>query len=294
MTPDDHRHPTTPESDMTTATASTPTTPTHPRERTPAPALRQTRALAGAEWKLLLRNKVALLNTFLVPGLMVLFFAGLGIEGSGLSLGTFAPTMVLGMALVFIVYYTLVTALVARREAHVLQRLRTGEASDATILAGLSLPFIALTLVQTVIAVVGAALVLDVGMPVNVGSVVVAAVLGTLVWTLLGIASTGMTRSVEHAQITTLPAIFVPLLLSGLALPLQLMPEVVQRIAALTPLHPVVELMRLGMAGTAADGTPLSLTDGLLAAVSPTLVLLGWTVIGVWLVRRYLRWEPRR
>ncbi len=259
----------------------------------PASRLAQVRALAGAETKLLLRNKVALVNTLLLPGLMVLFFSGLNREQFG-SFGAFVPTMVLGTALIFVVYYTLVTALVARREAGVLQRLRTGEASDATILLGLALPFILITFAQSALAVLGASLFLGVGLPVNLALVVLGMVLGAAVWTLLGIASTGMTRSVEHAQITTMPAIFIPLLLSGLSLPLQFMPEVVQRIAALTPLHPVVELMRYGMAGVEADGSMLSLSQGIVASVEPTLVLLGWVGLGLWLVRRYLRWVPRR
>lgn len=263
-------------------------------EHRPASRIAQTRALANAEWKLLLRNKVALINTLLLPGLTVLFFAGFLQDQMGVSVGVSAPTTVLSMALIFIVYYTLVTALVARREAAVLQRLRTGEASDATILLGLSLPFIVITFAQTALAVLGAGLFLGVGMPPNVGLVVVATILGTAVWTLLGIASTAMTRSVEHAQITTLPAILVPLLLSGVSLPLQLFPEVVQRIAALTPLHPVIELMRLGMAGTDAGGAPLRVAEGMVAAVPPSLVLIGWVAIGAWLVRRYLRWVPRR
>lgn len=283
-----------------TAPHPTPTVATPPRRGArsgrpgPAPASRQAWALAAAEARLLVRNKVALVNAVLMPAVMVLLVAGMGLEHTGLSFATFAPTTVLATSLVFVVYYTLVTAVVARREAHVLQRLRTGEASDATILLGLALPFVVITLAQTALAVVGAGTVLDAGPPSNLGLVVLASVLGVLVWTLLGIASTAMTRTVEHAQITTLPAILVPLLLSGLALPLPFLPEAVQRVAALTPLHPVVELMRLGLVGTDAHGAALSFADGLSAAVAPTLVLLAWSVVGWWLLRRYLRWEPRR
>lgn len=41
----------------------------------PAPRVRQARALAGSEWLLLRRNKVALLNTVLAPGLLVGLFS---------------------------------------------------------------------------------------------------------------------------------------------------------------------------------------------------------------------------
>lgn len=287
-----HRR-TSPTTSSTTSNSTANTAPAAP-ERPPASRFAQARALAGAEWKLLLRNKVALLNTLLMPGLMVVLFAGIGSGAAELSFGAFAPTMVLATALIFVVYYTLVTALVARREASVLQRLRTGEASDATILVGLAAPFVVVTFLQTMLTVLGASLFLGVGMPANIGLIVLATVGGIAVWTLLGIASTGMTRSVEHAQITTLPAILVPLLLSGVSLPLQLLPEAGQRFAALTPLHPVVELMRLGMAGIDANGVPLGASEGVVAAIPPFLVLVGWIALGAWLVRRYLRWVPRR
>ncbi|WP_040155245.1 ABC transporter permease [Mobilicoccus massiliensis] len=260
---------------------------------TPARRFTQARALAIGELRLLGRNKVALINTLLMPGLLVLFFANLPVA-ENLGFGVVAPIFILGMALVFVVYYTLVTALVARREAYVLQRLRTGEASDATILAGLSMPFALITAAQTVLCVLGAALFLGVGMPTNLALIAVAIVLGSLVWTLLGIASTAITRSVEHAQITTMPLIFVPLLFSGISFPLALLPEWGRLLASLTPLHPVVSLMRLGMAGIDVDGRSLTVGETFTHALPPTLVLIAWTVLGVWLVRRHLRWEPRR
>lgn len=272
-------------------------TPDHGMKRLPdvkpAPVVRQILALAGGEWRLLRRNKVALMNTLLMPGLLVLFFSMMP-TANGLGFGQVVPMTILGMTLIFVVYYTLVTALVARREAYVLQRLRTGEASDAVILTGLALPFAVITVLQTGLSVLGAALFLDVGMPPNLILIAVATVLGTIVWTLLGVASTGITRSVEHAQITTLPLIFVPLLFSGMSFPLTILPGWAQTIAAWTPLNPVVDLMRLRVAGVDADGAALSFAETFSAAALPTLVLVVWTVLGVLLVRRYLRWEPRR
>lgn len=272
------------------ATAARPVTLPEVR---PASRLKQALSLAGAEWRLLRRNKVALMNTLLMPALIVVFFSAMPM-GNDLGFGRLAPILILGTGLIFVVYYTLVTALVARREAYVLQRLRTGEASDAVILTGLSLPFALITILQTVLCVLGAALLLGVGMPPNVLLIGVAMALGTIVWSLLGIASTGFTRSVEHAQITTLPLIFVPLLLSGISFPLTMLPDWAQRIAAWTPLNPVVELMRLGMAGVDADGTALTFAETFTAAGMPVLVLVVWTVLAAWLVRRYLKWEPRR
>lgn len=279
--------------DAATAPAPDTAAPARLPEVRPASRVRQARALAGGEWRLLRRNKVALLNTLLAPALMVGLFSFLR-SPSGPGLGQTAPLLTLGMALIFVVYYTLVTALVARREALVLQRLRSGEASDTTILVGLSLPFVAITIVQTVLCVALAVLFLGAAAPTNVALLLVAMVSGSVVWALLGIVSTSFTRSVEHAQITTMPLIFVALLLSGISFPLWVLPPWAQVMASLTPMHPVVELMSLGMTGMDAHGqahAPLA-TFG--AAVQPVAILVGWTVVGVWLTRRLLSWEPRR
>ncbi|STD13440.1 daunorubicin resistance ABC transporter membrane protein [Dermatophilus congolensis] len=265
----------------------------HFRQSTLASPWRQMLALAGSEWRLLLRNKVALINTIAAPGLLVFMFASLPASRE-LGLARMAPVVLLGMVLTFVVYYTLVTSLVARRESYVLQRLRTGEASDVTILAGLALPFALIAAAQTLLSVLGVGVFLGVGIPANVGLIAVAIVLGTFVWAMLGIASTGMTRSVEHAQITTMPLILVAILFSGMSFPLTFLPEALQILASLTPMHPALDLMRLGMVGVDAHGAQLDLVGTFAAAVKPLLILLGWVVLSGWAARRYLRWQPRR
>jgi ABC-2 type transport system permease protein len=54
-----------------------------------------------------------------------------------------------------------------------------------------------------------------------------------------------------------------------------------------------VELMRLGLTGTAADGHHLSVAATFGAAVIPVLVLAAWIAAGTWAARRWFRWEPR-
>jgi hypothetical protein len=67
-----------------------------------------------------------------------------------------------------------------------------------------------------------------------------------------------------------------------------------QSVAQALPLTPVVELMRLGLTGTAADGHHLGLAASFGAAASPVLVLAAWIAAGAWAARRWFRWEPRR
>jgi ABC-2 type transport system permease protein len=114
------------------------------------------------------------------------------------------------------------------------------------------------------------------------------------VFALLAAVSTAVTRTVELAQVTTLPVLVLPLFSSGLLFPLSVLREPLRSVAQALPLTPVVELMRLGLSGTAADGHHLGLAASFGAAASPVLVLAAWIAAGAWAARRWFRWEPRR
>jgi ABC-2 type transport system permease protein len=80
---------------------------------------------------------------------------------------------------------------------------------------------------------------------------------------------------------------------SGMLFPLATLTEPLRSVARALPLTPVVELMRLGLTGTAADGRHLGLAATFGAAVIPVLVLAAWIAAGTWAARRWFRWEPR-
>ena len=70
----------------------------------------------------------------------------------------------------FIVYYNLLSTYVARRQELVLKRLRTGEASDATVLAAAAVPALAIAAVMTVLMTVLAIVLMDLPLPEPPGS----------------------------------------------------------------------------------------------------------------------------
>lgn len=273
-------------------TAETMTTAQARRNR----SARRIGSLGRAEALLLRRNTFALLTALALPVGAVLTLR-LSVELSdavSLSAGAAMVTTLTAVTLNLVVYYNLVTALVARREELVLKRLRTGETSDAEILAGTAAPAVAIAWTQIALGGVAAFAVFGMAAPVNVLLVLAALVLGTVVFVLLAAVSTAVTRSVEMAQVTTMPVLFVPLTLSGLYLPLTEFPAPLAQFARVLPLTPVVDLLRLGLTGTAPDGRVVDLADTFGAAVPPLLVLVVWAAACGWATRRWFRWEPRR
>ena len=80
--------------------------------------------------------------------------------------GAVPLSLVLLMALLFPVYYNLLSMFVTRRDELVLKRLRSGEATDAEIIASMALPGVALVFVVAGIAAVVAGA-LGYGLPTN-------------------------------------------------------------------------------------------------------------------------------
>ena len=263
----------------------------------PRRSARRIAALSRAEGVLLRRNRIALLTALALPVALVFALkaapAVIDAGGPG-GAGAMLLTGLTAFALLLAVYCNLVTALVARREELVLKRLRTGESTDAEILAGTAAPAIAIAWAQIAAATVAAVAVFGVAPPANAVLMLVALILGTAVFALLAAVSSAATRTVEMAQVTTLPVLTIPFAFSGLLFPLALLPEPLRWLAQALPLTPVVTLMRLGLTGTAAGGHHLGVAAAFAAAAIPVLVLAAWIAAGTWAARRWFRWEPRR
>ncbi|WP_166356275.1 ABC transporter permease [Phytoactinopolyspora limicola] len=268
--------------------------------RTPTPArifgsVRRVTSLSRAELRLLLRNRTALFVGAALPLLTVVFLRGVDAhEDSGFDAAQLTVVSMIGLALLYVVYYNLVSTYVARREELVLKRLRAGELSDPEILLGVAVPAVALAVAQIILVTLGAFVLLDLSVPVNPLLIVVAVIGGIAVFVLLAAASTAMTRNVEMAQMSTLPLFAVCVIFSGLFIPLDSLPDTLGDVASYLPLTPVVELCNLGWSGTIGPDAPVDFAATFGEAAAPTVILVAWIVIGAWLTRRGFRWEPRR
>ncbi|MGY1696353.1 MULTISPECIES: ABC transporter permease [unclassified Geodermatophilus] len=262
----------------------------------PAPApsrLRRVRALAAAETRLLLRNRTAVVNSVLLPLFLVAVVPAAGLGGDD-PLGPSLAVTSVAVTLVFLTYYNLVTTYVARREELVLQRMRSGELTPGEVLLGTAAPTLLVTLVQVALVLAGTAVIGEWAAPTDVVLPLLALLGGAALMTLLAAASTSFTRTAESAQITTLPLVVLASVTSGVLVPLSAFPEQVAQVLRLTPVEPVVELARLGLAGRTWDGRTVDWAGAWAAAPQPLLVLAGWTALAALIAPRVFRWAPRR
>ncbi|MEV6183443.1 ABC transporter permease [Streptomyces sp. NPDC052015] len=245
-------------------------------------------ALARAELTLLRRSKATLVAAVLVP--LALPFSlrsvvdGMGVGEAGLTVGLVMLPAAIGFSLLFGVYGALAGIYTARREELVLKRLRTGELGDGEVLTGSALPVLATGLVQCLVLVAGCTAFLDVPAPEAPLLAVLGILTGLVMCAALAAVTASVTRTVESAQVTTMPFVIVSMVGSGVTVPLELMPDRVASVLELLPLSPVITLVRGGWTGDLSAYQAL----GTLATA------LAWTVLAVFAVRRWFRWEPRR
>ncbi|MEL7976429.1 ABC transporter permease [Isoptericola sp. F-RaC21] len=276
---------------------TTTTTPTgRPAATDARGSARRVAALARAELLLLVRNRTALFNALALPPLSVGLFAAvgnLGDDASGAG-GAVLLNLLTFMALAFVVYYNLTVAFVARREELVLKRYLVGECSRAEILVGTAVPAVVVALAQTVLGIVAVSVFLEPPAFTNPLLMLVAVLGGAAMLTLLAAATSGLSRTVESAQLTTLPLLIVAIPFAGLFGGPGAGNGVLDTIGTFTPLRPITDLMLLGAGGIDGDGQVLTFAETFGAAAVPVAVLAAWTALGVLAARRWMRWEPRR
>ncbi|MFC7310143.1 ABC transporter permease [Streptomyces monticola] len=270
---------------MSAATATTQRTATTGRTTTAGGRLA---ALGRAELTLLLRSKGMLVTALAIP--LALPFTVKStlkedmLKDAGVTVATTMLTAAVGFSLLFAVYANLVNVFVARREELVLKRLRTGELQDREILAGAALPASLIGLVQCVVVAAGCMALVGLGAPKAVHLAVLGVLLGIVLMAALAAVTAAFSRNAESAQVTSLPLMFLSMLGSGIAVPLEIFPDKVASVLELLPLSPVIRLVRGGWTGE------LSAYE----ALGATATAVAWVVLAVFAVQRWFRWEPRR
>jgi ABC-2 type transport system permease protein len=131
---------------------------------------------------------------------------------------------------------------------------------------------------------VACAALLDVGAPDAPHLALAGLLLGLVMWPALAAVMASFSRSVEGAQVAAMPLLLVSMMGSGTFVPFEVMPDRLASVCELLPLSPVITLVRGGWTGN------LSAYDALGAVATA----VAWTVLAVFAVQRWFRWEPRR
>ncbi|MFJ2174598.1 ABC transporter permease [Streptomyces sp. NPDC101062] len=246
------------------------------------------KALGRAEFVMLVRNRTALFSALIVPVAMIgaikMSLKEVDLGEVGLSGIEVAMAGSIGMVLIMAVYANLSAAYTARREDLVLKRLRTVETSDREILIGTALPAVVLAFAQSCLMIAGGVAFLGVRAPQNALLLIGGLLGGLVLLSALAAATSAFTRTVESAQITTMPLFLVSVAGSGLFVPLEVLPDRVASICELLPVTGVMTLIRAGWLG-GTEGYDL---------LGAALNALAWIVLAGFAVQRWFRWEPRR
>ncbi|MFC4057438.1 ABC transporter permease [Planomonospora corallina] len=253
--------------------------------------------LARVDVTLVGRNTTALFNVLLLPLLLAWMFTMMqgGAEIDGVPGGAFVLTGVPGLMLTFSVFINLVNSFTARREELVLKRLRGGQPSAAAVMAGSALGALVFFVLQVVLLGFWVHRTEGV-LPANVPMLVVAALLGVAVFTLLAAAFSGLTPNAEMAQVSVLPLLMVMTIGAPVAFPADILPGPLAVVSNLLPVTPIVEMMRSGFLGAdhfTGSGEALGMAGQWVAALPSIGILLGWIAVSALLARWLFRWEPR-
>lgn len=160
--------------------------------------------IARSEFIQLFRNRLVLVTSIFVP----IFFGGVLIATQENFGGTAVVAALISIVVISMgVYITLTTTLASRRQTLFLKRLRSTAVSDSSIVAGLVAPPIVINAIQlTAILIVLAALGES---PTDPLLLIFALVMVVALFLGFALATSGLTNSPDHAQVTTLPLFLV-------------------------------------------------------------------------------------
>jgi ABC-2 type transport system permease protein len=245
-------------------------------------------AQVAMELRLSLRRGESLLVTLVIPPVLLIFLAtlpavadALGLPRSG-DTGAVAGAVLPGMLSLAVMSTALVSLGIAtafERGYGVLKRLGGSPLPRSGLVAAKIASILVLEVVQVILLIAVAAVVL--GWQPAAGAspalVVVAILLGTFTFAGLGLLMAGTLRA--EATLALANGLFLGfLMLGGIVLPIDHLPEPLTAIARVLPAGALADTFRVALSGTGE-------------VVGPIVVLVGWGLAAVGLSVRFFRWE---
>jgi len=250
----------------------------------PAPALRSVGALAAHDLRLTARRGENVLVTIVIPIAVLLFFAGTSIipNATGRPVDFLLPgAIALGIVASGLVNLGIATAY--ERSHGVLKRLGGAPLPRWALVAAKAASVLVLEVVQvlTLVAVGTIALGWTPGGGWSPALFAVALLLGTVTFVSLGLLLAGALRA--EATLALANGLFLGfLMLGGIVLPIDHLPDALRPIAAVLPATALADLLRISL----ASGAPV--VD---SAETSVAILAAWAIGAAGLAVRTFRWE---
>jgi len=186
--------------------------------------------------------------------------------------------IVLSLAVATVALSTFPAIMATYRQRGVLRRLSTTPVGPARLLVAQVVVNLAALVVAAALAVTSAVVLLDVSLPAEPLTVVLAFLLAVLSAFAVGSFVAALAPTAGAANGWGMTLYFVSLFFAGVWLPLPLMPDVVQTIAQYTPLGAATQAMTAGWVGQ-----PFPVVE--------MVVMAAWGVIGIPVAVRIFRWS---
>jgi ABC-2 type transport system permease protein len=205
-------------------------------------------------------------------------------HGAAIDAAAYFTAGLAAYAIALQTFTQLSVSVTSQRESGQLKRLRGTPMPPWTFIASLVLRSVLLVAAMiTALLVVGA---LAFGVSIR-GSglvgVVVYAVLGTFAMATLGVAITALTPTADAASSVGPFSIVILSFISGVFIPVEVLPNWLESIGRVFPLAPLAD----GMQRSIATGSGTGLT------ASNVALLAAWGLVGLVLAARTFRWEPQ-
>lgn len=247
----------------------------------PAPAHRTVAALASLELRLLARRGESLLVTLVIPVAVLLFFAGTSVIPNAARPVDFLLPGAIALAIVASGLVSLGIATAYERHYGVLKRLGGAPITRATLVTAKVAAVGLVVALQFVVLAAVAALALGwtPGPAWSPAMLLGAVALGTATFAALGLLLAGTLRA--EAVLALANALFLGfLMLGGIVLPVDHLPDWLRPIALALPATALGDLLRAAL----DSGTVLDVGRS-------TAVLAAWGIAGVALAVRAFRWD---
>jgi ABC-2 type transport system permease protein len=181
-------------------------------------------------------------------------------------------------------FTVLATTLVTRREMGLLKRLRLSPEPERIYISALVMNALIVTVLQVGVLVTIGRIAYNVGVPHEIGALVLAVAVGVVAFAALGIAASSLIPNQEAAAPIISIVFFVLLFLSGLWFPLRSN----STLARISGWFPVRHLMIATFApyDPRPHAAPYAWHD--------LAILGGWALGAILVARRRFRWEPHR